>query len=156
METRPTSIATSTTTTSPSPPRRSHPPRTRSSTIPSRASTPSAHRALPRSSARDFHTPNSWQANRAQNGVQVYYYLGKFHDHLAAAPIGFTRAAGNFEAVDGDAIQANTDDGANLANGLPDFFHTDNANMETPPDGIPPRMQMYLFRDPADNTDPFL
>jgi extracellular elastinolytic metalloproteinase len=104
----------------------------------------------------DFNTPNSWQANRAQNGVQVYYYLGKFHDHLAAAPIGFTRAAGNFEAVDGDAIQANSDDGANLANGLPDSLHTDNANMATPPDGIPPRMQMYLFRDPADNTDPFL
>ena len=27
--------------------------------------------------------------------------------------------------------------------------HTDNANMATPPDGIPPRMQMYLFHDPA-------
>ncbi len=104
----------------------------------------------------DFHTPLSWQANRAQNGVQTYYYLGKFHDHLAAAPIGFTRAAGNFEAVDGDAIQANTDDGANLANGLPDGGHIDNANMATPPDGIPPLMQMYLFRDPADPTDPFL
>jgi hypothetical protein len=104
----------------------------------------------------DFHTSGSWQVNRAQNGVQVYYYIGKFHDHLAAAPIGFTRAAGNFEAVDGDAIQANTDDGANIANGFPDGFHTDNANMGTPPDGIPPRMQMYLFRDPADPTDPFL
>jgi hypothetical protein len=104
----------------------------------------------------DFHTAGSWQTNRAQNGVQVYYYLGKFHDHLAAAPIGFNRAAGNFEAVDGDAIQANSDDGANLANGLPDGFHTDNANMATPPDGIPPRMQMYLFRNPADPTDPFL
>jgi len=104
----------------------------------------------------DFHTPNSWQINRAQNAVQVYYYLGKFHDHLAASPIGFTRAAGNFEALDGDAIEANTDDGANLLNGLPDGLHADNANMGTPPDGIPPRMQMYLFRDPADNTDPFL
>jgi extracellular elastinolytic metalloproteinase len=104
----------------------------------------------------DFNTPNSWQVNRAQNGVQVYYYLGKFHDHLAAAPIGFTRAAGNFEAVDSDAIQANTDDGANTSNGLPNGTHIDNANMATPPDGIPPRMQMFLFRDPADDTDPFL
>jgi extracellular elastinolytic metalloproteinase len=104
----------------------------------------------------DFNTPNSWQVNRAQNAVQVYYYIGKFHDHLAAAPIGFTRAAGNVEAVDGDAIQANTDDGANTSNGLPNGTHIDNANMATPPDGNPPRMQMYLFRDPADPTDPFL
>jgi hypothetical protein len=101
--------------------------------------------------------PFSWQTNREQNAVQVLYYIGKFHDHLAAAPIGFTRAAGNFEAVDGDAVQANTDDGANTANGLPDSNHTDNANMSTPPDGIPPLMQMYLFPDPAAGAaDPFI
>ena len=90
-------------------------------------------------------TPNSWQANRAQNAVQMYYFLGTWHDHLAAAPIGFTRAAGNFEAIDGDAVQGQNDDGANTANGLPDAGHIDNANMNTPPDGTPPRMQMYLF-----------
>ena len=27
--------------------------------------------------------------------------------------------------------------------------HVDNANMSTPPDGIPPRMQMYLFHGPG-------
>jgi extracellular elastinolytic metalloproteinase len=89
--------------------------------------------------------PNSWQVNRAQNAVQLYYFLGKWHDHLAAAPIGFTRSAGNFEAVDGDAVQVQADDGANTADGLPDAFHVNNANMNTPPDGIPPTMQMYLF-----------
>jgi extracellular elastinolytic metalloproteinase len=101
-------------------------------------------------------TPNSWQTNRAQNAVQVFYYLGKFHDHLRAAPIGFTRAAGNFEAVDGDAVQAEAMDGANTAGGLPDSNHVDNANMATPADGMAPRMQMYLFPDPSDPSDPFL
>ena len=88
---------------------------------------------------------NSWQTNRAQNAVQMYYFLGTWHDHLAASPIGFTRKAGNFEAVDGDAVQAESDDGANTAAGLPDVNHVDNANMNTPPNGTPPRMQMYLF-----------
>ena len=82
--------------------------------------------------------PNSWQTNRAQNGVQVFYFLGKFHDHLRRAPIGFTRAAGNFEAVDGDAVLAENMDGADTANGLPDGNHVDNANMATPPDGLNP------------------
>ena len=44
----------------------------------------------------DPNTPFSWQTNRAQNAVQVYYYLGNYHDHLVAAPIGFTSSAGNF------------------------------------------------------------
>jgi hypothetical protein len=104
----------------------------------------------------DPKTANSWQTNRNQNGVQVLYYLGKWHDHLLRAPIGFTRSAGNFEAVDDDAVQAEIMDGSNTANGLPDSNHADNANMATPPDGQKPRMQMYLFPDPADPTDPFL
>jgi hypothetical protein len=79
----------------------------------------------------------------------MYYFLGTWHDHLAANPIGFTRSAGNFEAVDGDAVQGQNDDGANTANGLPNARHVDNANMNTPPDGIPPTMQMYLFEPDA-------
>jgi len=51
-------------------------------------------------------------------------------------------------------------DGANTGTGegagLPDPNHIDNANMNTPPDGTPPVMQMYLFHDPADPTDPFI
>ena len=99
---------------------------------------------------------NSWQNNRKQNAVQVFYYVNRFHDHLRDAPIGFTRAAGNFEAIDDDAVQAQPDDGATTAGGHPDANHVDNANMATPSDGIPPIMQMYLFNDPADPTDPFL
>jgi extracellular elastinolytic metalloproteinase len=93
----------------------------------------------------DSHTPFSWQANMAQNGAQVMYYLNKFHDHLEAAPYGFTGAAGNFELAGGDPVIGNTLDGANTKHGLPDRNHFDNANMSTPPDGHPPLMQMYLF-----------
>ncbi len=104
----------------------------------------------------DPSTANSWTANRAQGAVQLFYFLGKFHDRLAAKPIGFTRQAGNFEAVDGDAVQGEDIDGANTAAGLPDPNHIDNANMATPPDGVPPRMQMYLFRQPGAPDDPFI
>ncbi len=93
----------------------------------------------------DPETVNSWQVNRKQNAVQLFAFLNTYYDHLKAKPIGFTRAAGNFEARDGDAVQGQAMDGANTANGLPDGAHVDNANMNTPPDGIPPIMQMYLL-----------
>ena len=97
----------------------------------------------------------SWRVNRAQNATQVFYYVNVWHDHLKAAPIGFTEAAGNFQQRNwgkngkaGDAVTTQTDDGANTANGLPDGAHIDNANMATPPDGHRPRMQMYLQHMP--------
>jgi len=100
----------------------------------------------------------SWQANRAMDATQLLYFTSVFHDHLLAAPIGFTRAAGNFETRDGDPVQVNDLDGANTDNGFPDGNHVDNANMATPPDGTPPTMQMYL--QPAANTpvadDPYV
>src|SRR5439155_5353513 len=62
----------------------------------------------------------SWQTNRSQNAVQVFYYVNKFHDHLLAAPIGFTEAAGNFQTVNStgqglgdDENQTEPLDGAN-------------------------------------------
>ncbi|MGY0236746.1 M36 family metallopeptidase [Longispora urticae] len=99
---------------------------------------------------------NSWQKNSKQNAVQLLAFAGTFHDHLAAAPIGFTSAAGNFEAKDNDAVQIRGLDGANTADGLPDADHIDNANMATFPDGIPPQMRMYLFHSPTNPDDPFL
>jgi extracellular elastinolytic metalloproteinase len=107
----------------------------------------------------DPEVAGSWQTNANQNAVQLFYFLGKFHDHLRKAPIGFTRQAGNFEAVDGDAVQGNAIDGANGPGGNPDGNHVDNANMSTPPDGTPPRMQMYLFHQPGTafpDEDPFI
>ena len=104
----------------------------------------------------DPNTPFSWQTNRNQNATQVFSFVNNWHDHLLAAPIGFTEAAGNFQAVNrtgkgegGDAVNAESDDGANTDNGLPDAGHIDNANMSTPPDGIPPRMQMFLQHQPG-------
>jgi extracellular elastinolytic metalloproteinase len=109
--------------------------------------------------------PFSWEVNRNQNATQVFYFVNNWHDHLQAAPIGFTEAAGNFQQVNasgqgqgGDAVQAQTDDGANTDNGLPDGAHIDNANMATPPDGTPPVMQMYLQHTPHTSypdEDPF-
>jgi extracellular elastinolytic metalloproteinase len=102
----------------------------------------------------DAGVPFSWQTNEAQSTTQVFAFLNAFHDHLLAAPIGFTEAAGNFQTVNasgqgsgGDAVVANVLDGANTANtpGLPDRDHVINANMATLPDGEPPKMQMYLF-----------
>ena len=94
--------------------------------------------------------PNSWQANRRQNAVQAHWYTSHFHDHLAAAPISFNSAAGNFE--DADRVLVQTDDGATTAGGLPNAAHVDNANFGTPPDGQSPRMQMYLFMHDATPT----
>jgi extracellular elastinolytic metalloproteinase len=106
----------------------------------------------------DQNVPFSWQTNRAMDATQLLYFNSVFHDHLLAAPIGFTRAAGNFETRDGDPVQAHDLDGANTDNGFPDGDHVDNANMSTPPDGTSPTMQMYL--QPAPNTtaaeDPYV
>jgi hypothetical protein len=86
----------------------------------------------------------SWQQNRAQNAVQAFWYVNRFHDHLAAAPINFTAASGNFEGP--DRVLVETDDGAATgADGNPDDEHIDNANMATLADGQSPVMQMYLF-----------
>jgi extracellular elastinolytic metalloproteinase len=108
----------------------------------------------------DPDTAFSWQTNKNQDAVQMFYFLGKMHDHLLKNPIGFTRTAGNFEAVDGDAVSGNAIDGANITGaGFPDGNHVDNANMSTPPDGISPRMQMYLFHQPGTlfpDEDPFI
>ena len=68
--------------------------------------------------------------NRQQDAVQAFYFANRFHDHLAAAPIGFTAAKGAFEG--GDDLLLETLDGA--ATG-PDGNHLNNANMFTPPDG---------------------
>jgi len=113
------------------------------------SSFPSGAAVFPGQTAR-----GSWRVNRLQNGTQVFFFVNTFHDHLAAAPIGFIPAAGNFEGD--DPVQAEPDDGAGTISGIfPDPQHTDNANMATPPDGTPPRMQMFLFNDPAAD-DPVL
>ncbi len=49
----------------------------------------------------DSRVPWSWRTNMRMASTQLYWYLNTFHDHLQAAPIGFTEAAGNFQLVNG-------------------------------------------------------
>ena len=98
-------------------------------------------------------TPFSWQQNMNHFGTQLYYFLNQFHDHLLAAPIGFTEAAGNFQVTNpsgqgqgGDPVEGHALLGANTDNGLPDEFHQNNAFMATFPDGESPFMGMFLFQ----------
>ena len=74
------------------------PPRCRGARAP--RSTPRRRRrtaAPPIPCTWDSASPYSWQTNRRQEAVQAYYLLNVYHDHLAAPPIGFTEAAGNFQ-----------------------------------------------------------
>ncbi len=100
---------------------------------------------------------NTWQTNINQSATQLFYFINTFHDHLAAAPIGFTVAAGNFQG--NDPVLGENLDGANTANGSPDPNHIDNANFATPPDGQSGRMQMFLWHQPGTkfpSEDPFI
>jgi extracellular elastinolytic metalloproteinase len=91
----------------------------------------------------DPFTSFSWTTNVGQNATQVYYYVNRFHDWLAASPFGFGAGEG-FEGA--DRVNAQVFDGAATDSGLPNSDHINNANMATFP-GIdtPPRMQMFLF-----------
>jgi extracellular elastinolytic metalloproteinase len=104
------------------------------------------------------HVTGSWKANRQEDTTNGFYFASNFHDYLAKPPISFTSAAGNFSASGGDPVMLNTLDGANTDAGMPDGAHIDNANMSTPPNGISPTMQMYLFHGAGatDAEDPFV
>ena len=109
----------------------------------------------------DPEVQNSWKADQNQSAVQLFYFVNTFHDHLAAAPIGFDEAAGNFEGD--DPVLAENLDGAATGtksdNRLPDGAHIDNANFGTPPDGQSGRMQMFLWHQPHlafPAEDPFI
>jgi len=79
--------------------------------------------------------------------TQLFYMVNWLHDWYYDS--GFDEAAGNAQsnnygrgpsAGDQDPVFAETND----------FSGTDNANMWTPADGSPPRMQMYVFDGPSD------
>ncbi len=80
--------------------------------------------------------------------VQLFYWCNFMHDKLYE--LGFTEAAGNFQAnnfgrggLGNDALQADAQDGGGF----------NNANMSTLSDGLAPRMQMYLFNGPNPDRD---
>jgi subtilisin-like proprotein convertase family protein len=89
--------------------------------------------------------PCTWNGSAAgsaainvnQATTQVFFYVNRFHDWLAQDPIGFTPASFNFQ--DTDPVNVETDD----------YSGFNNANMSTPTDGAPGRMQMYLFSSPS-------
>src|SRR6185312_12767419 len=94
--------------------------------------------------------PTSWVTNREQNGVQAFYLVSRYHDHLANPNIGFTDGTDGFGGTragdEDDPVLTETDDGAATdVDGGPDDDHVNNANMTTFPDGQSPRMQMFLF-----------
>ncbi len=80
---------------------------------------------------------DSWQDNRKQNGVQAFYLVNRFRDHLANEPqIAFNGFIG------ADALRVETDDGASTG---PDDDHVNDASMATLPEGTAPLMQLFLF-----------
>lgn len=92
-------------------------------------------------------SPGSESTNAFQAATNAHVLVSRFHDHLQAAPIGFDEASGNFQRTNtsghglgNDYVQVEVNDGEGH----------NNANMATPPDGTPPRMQMYLWDFYAD------
>ncbi len=72
--------------------------------------------------------------------VNLFYVNNVMHDLVYH--YGFDEAAGNFQTnnygnggAGGDQVEADAQDGSG----------TDNANFQTPPDGIAPRMQMFVW-----------
>ena len=88
----------------------------------------------------DFTQPPYQEASQKAALVNLFYWVNRYHDILYS--FGFTETAGNFQTrnfglggVEGDAIQADAQDGSG----------TNNANFSTPPDGRPGRVQMFLW-----------
>lgn len=83
------------------------------------------------------------QANQAQAAASVanlFYTTNWLHDWFYDA--GFDEAAGNAQA---DNFGRGGEDGDAMRAEALDYSGTNNANMSTPADGAPPRMQMYRF-----------
>lgn len=85
-------------------------------------------------------------ANRDVAIQNLFYLNNLVHDTLYRH--GFTETAGNFQEDNfgrdphgGDPVRAEGQDGGGI----------DNANFATPPDGLPPRMQMYLWTGKGDH-----
>jgi len=89
--------------------------------------------------------PGTYQNAAVTN---LFYWNNIIHD--VQYQYGFDEAAGNFQANnygkggrEGDAVLAEAQDGSG----------SNNANFMTPPDGTPPRMQMYLWNRTAPERD---
>ena len=93
--------------------------------------------------------PATASVNAKQAATNLHVLNSRFHDYLAAAPIGFDAASGNFQRTNpagqglgNDYVRSEVNDGQGL----------NNANMSTGPDGDAPRMQMFLFAGDAGSS----
>ena len=80
--------------------------------------------------------------------VQLFYWCNYIHDRVY--DLGFTEAAGNYQkdnlgrgGAGNDAVLAEAQDGSGV----------NNANFTPMPDGIPGRMQMFIFDGPTPRRD---
>jgi extracellular elastinolytic metalloproteinase len=114
--------------------------------VPDAASSPDGGGALNFDFPLDLSQPPS--AYRPAAVSNLYYANNRIHDVLYR--FGFNEAAGNFQVnnygrggTGSDAVNAEAQDGSGM----------NNANFGTPPDGQPPRMQMYLWNTVSPNRD---
>jgi subtilisin-like proprotein convertase family protein len=80
--------------------------------------------------------------------TNLFFWSNRYHDRLYQ--LGFNEAAGNFQqnnfsrgGLDNDFVRAEAQDSSGV----------NNANFATPPDGVPPRMQMFIFNGPNPDRD---
>jgi extracellular elastinolytic metalloproteinase len=100
----------------------------------------------------NYRVPYSWRTNMRQTATQLYALLNAFHDHLAAAPFGFTEAAGNFQRVNSSGLGLGHDpivasaDVLTDADGEGNPGPINNAGIYVPRDGRSPQAEFFLFR----------
>jgi hypothetical protein len=97
---------------------------------------------------RTYNTAQAAGANQTQRMASItsaFYGINWLHDFWYDA--GFTEVAGNAQlsnygrgGVEGDPLLAEAQD----------YSGRNNANMSTPSDGMPPRMQIYVWDGPPD------
>ena len=92
----------------------------------------------------NYAKPTISDSNQQFALTNLFYWNNIVHD--MTYQYGFTEAAGNFQlnnlsrgGQDSDDVFADAQDG----------FSMDNSNFSTPPDGLHPRMQMFLWSRPA-------
>jgi VCBS repeat-containing protein len=107
--------------------------------------------------------PLSRQTNQKHATTELFYLVNTFHDHLKAAPIGFTQATRGFElatdplnpgGIAGDPLLAETDNYDNDPDGTGPRQppSVNNSSMTTPRDGESPLLQVFLFTTRAVNA----
>jgi hypothetical protein len=95
--------------------------------------------------ATDAPTGASYRNGAVTN---LFFWSNRYHDRVYQ--LGFTEASRNFQqnnfgrgGLGSDFVRAEAQD----------FSGTNNANFSTPADGLPPRMQMYIWPGPNPDRD---